>query len=201
MTRDPDNPGAQSVVALALAGVFGVAPDLAAEEMAAPPPVIVHWEAESPSREEPLPEAPAPSGPMLFPDGTGASALSDGETVSDFFEGAEEGMDNITLDDANGQADLIQETVVFAGDHGFHLTNPGFADTSVAINPGIQVGGETKLAFASKFGLLTADQIAKVQVSTDGGGVFSDTVWSRPGTDSPGGGFESVEIDLSGYAG
>lgn len=169
-----------------------------ATEEAAPPPVFFEREVIAPvasgkgaeaAQKMPL-ESEASMGPM-----------ASGANVSELLEDAENGTAQVTLNDPTGTATLIQSTVVFEGDYSFHLTNPSRNDTSVELDPGIQVTTDTQLVFATKFGLLTTDQVAKVQVSTDGGSSYGATVWSRAGTGSPSGGFESVEVDLSAYAG
>lgn len=169
-----------------------------AVERAAPPPVFFEREMIAPVASS-EPQAAAQETTLELEPSMGTVASS--ATLSALLEDAENGTAQVTLNDPTGTATLIQSTVVFEGDYSFHLTNPDGKDTSVTLDPGIQISADTRLIFATKFGLLTSDQVAKVQVSTDGGSNYGATVWSRAGTGSPSGGFESVEVDLSAYAG
>ncbi len=184
--------------------IFLIAPtsaSIASTVESAPPPVSVDIENAQPN--SPI-QALSPSTETSSTESRAFwnfTAVSGDEVISQLLVDAENGTVNVTLSDPTSTATLIQSTVVFEGDHTFHLTNPSFNDTSVTLTPGIQVGPDTRLVFATKFETLTTDQVAKVQVSSDGGSSYPATIWSRPGTGSPSGGFELIEIDLSTYAG
>ena len=96
---------------------------------------------------------------------------------------------------------VVQNAVVAEGSGAFHLANPGWQDESVALKCTVLATAATKVFFESKLAWADPDQVAKLQVSTNGGGSWT-TLWSRAGTGSAGqGGFELVTVSLAAYAG
>ena len=96
---------------------------------------------------------------------------------------------------------LFQGGVIAEGSSAFHLANPSFADESVTLNPRILPGAETRLFFESRLGYATANQFARVQVSTDGGVTWT-SIWNRQGSGGAGdGGFQLETVSLAAYAG
>ena len=122
-----------------------------------------------------------------------------GATVSAWRERAEDAS-QVTASLGDGR-DLVQGTVVAEGAGAFHLANPDWRDESVVVNRTILAAAATKLFFESKLAWAHPNQVAKLQVSTNGGGSWT-TLWSRAGTDGAGqGGFELVTVSLAAYAG
>jgi uncharacterized protein YkwD len=86
------------------------------------------------------------------------------------------------------------------------LANPGFADNSFVIDQTLSIQSDTKLFFLSRLGFATTAQIARVQVSTNGGASWPTNIYNQPGatTGTPVPGeeiFSLKEIDLSSYNG
>ncbi len=98
---------------------------------------------------------------------------------------------------------LVQSVVVAEGAGAFQLANPNFQDEQVVLNPAVQPDANTRLFFESRLGIATTNQVARVEVSTNSGGAWSQ-IWSQAGlgTSSTGqGSYSLVNIPLAAYAG
>jgi uncharacterized protein YkwD len=120
-------------------------------------------------------------------------------------ENAESGL-AFVIDNTTAGYSLIQSDIVGEGDYAFHLANPGFADNSFVIDQTLSIQSDTKLFFLSRLGFATTAQIARVQVSTNGGASWPTNIYNQPGatTGTPVPGeeiFSLKEIDLSSYNG
>jgi uncharacterized protein YkwD len=118
-------------------------------------------------------------------------------------ENAESGLANVTAHTTGGYP-LIQSAIVAQGANAFRLANPAFADNWFEINQPITIQADSKLFFQSRMGFVASGQVATVQMSTNGGGTWSPTLYSQTGT-SDGtavmeSGFSLRTIDLSPYA-
>lgn len=119
-----------------------------------------------------------------------------GDGVSNWTENAESGDGNV-IDGTDGSYALIQSDRVAEGAWAFHLANPGAQDNWFVIDAAIDVKPVTKLFFQSRLQWATVGQVAKVQLSYDGGSTWPDTVYSQAGTGSSGEGtFSLRQIDL-----
>ncbi len=115
-------------------------------------------------------------------------------------EDAENGTANV-LDFSDVSYLLIQTDVVGQGDNAFHLANPNFQDNWFELDQTISIQSNTNLFFLSQLRAATPSQLAKVQVSTDGGSSWPTDIFSQAGTGSPGeGAFGLKQVDLSSYA-
>ncbi len=133
-----------------------------------------------------------------LPPPPGVVALG-GPTVSAWRERAEDAS-QVTASLGSARS-VVQSAVVAEGSGAFQLANPDWLDESVALNRTILVSAATKVFFESKLAWADPNQVAKLQVSTNGGGSWT-TLWSRAGTGSAGqGGFELVTVSLAAYAG
>jgi uncharacterized protein YkwD len=116
-------------------------------------------------------------------------------------EDAESGAGNI-IDQTTGGYPLIQSGVVAQGSYAFHLANPSFQDNAFVINHTVTIQPTTKLFFLSQLRYATANQIAKAQISTNGGSTWPTDVYTQAGTGGPGeGSFSLKQINLAPYAG
>lgn len=96
---------------------------------------------------------------------------------------------------------VVQNVVLSEGAGAFHLAHPTGGNESITLSPVILPGAATKLFFKSRLTYATSTQVARAQVSTDGGGTWS-TIWSQAGTDNAGeGSFKLVTLPLATYAG
>lgn len=122
-----------------------------------------------------------------------------GPTPGALVENGENGASGVEDHSGDGY-ELLQDSVAGQGSYAFHLADR-FGhwfklNTSVAITSGC------KLFFLSRLGTATADQIAKVQISTTSGSTWASTVWSQAGVGHPGEtGFSLKTIDLAAFVG
>ena len=115
-------------------------------------------------------------------------------------EDAESGTANI-LTNVSGYP-LIQSEIVGQGSNAFHLANPGFQDNWFVIDETLTMQADTKLFFLSRLGWATNAQVARVQVSTNGGASWPTNIYNQPGTGGSGeGSFSLKELNLGSYAG
>lgn len=121
-----------------------------------------------------------------------------------WIEDAESGYANVN-DFTHGSYDLIQSQVAGQGDYAFHLAHPNAADNWFEIDQSISVQNNSKLFFLSRLAGAGNAQYAEVQISTDGGSSWPNTLYSQQSTTVPEqiegeGAFSLREIDLSSYA-
>ncbi|MCC7087297.1 MAG: hypothetical protein IT427_20025 [Pirellulales bacterium] len=115
-------------------------------------------------------------------------------------ENAENGYGNV-IDGTDTSYPLIQTDVVGQGANAFHLANPDFQDNWFEIDQTLTIQADSKLFFSSRLGYATPTQVAKVQISTDGGSTWPTTIYDQQGTDDAGEGrFGLQEIGLASYA-
>jgi|GEM_PF-1502052 len=101
--------------------------------------------------------------------------------VSSWEEGAENGLTDV-FDQSDASYDLIQTDRVGKGSHAFQLGNPETgADNWFELDVDIDVLADTQLFFQSRLQYATTGQIAKVEVSHDGGSTWPDTIYSQAG--------------------
>jgi hypothetical protein len=119
-------------------------------------------------------------------------------------ENGENGLTYV-IDQTDPSYPLLQSDVVSQGTYAFHLANPKFQDNIqdnwFEIDQTISIETDTKLFFQSRLRTATSSQIAKVQISTDGGNTWPVDLFSQPGNDFPGQGiFGLQQVNLGGYA-
>jgi hypothetical protein len=116
-----------------------------------------------------------------------------------YVEGAENGLSNVTVLISPGYPVLASDLVA-SGSYSFHLAQPDGNNQFLALNAAIRPGANSQLSFAKLLGYATTSQIAKAQVSTDGGGTWND-VWSQAGDGSSGDqSFSTNSVSLSTYS-
>ena len=116
-------------------------------------------------------------------------------------EDAENGT-TFVIDGTDPNYSLIQSDIVSQGTYAFHLANPGLNDNWFEIDQSLTMQSDTKLFFTSRLNWATSAQVAKVQISTDGGSTWPTDIFSQPGDGGSGeGAFGLKEIDLSSYSG
>jgi hypothetical protein len=119
-------------------------------------------------------------------------------------ENGENGLTYV-IDQTDPSYPLLQSDVVSQGTYAFHLANPKFQDNIqdnwFEIDQTISIETDTKLFFQSRLRTATSSQIAKVQISTDGGNTWPVDLFSQPGNGFPGQGiFGLQQVNLGGYA-
>ncbi|WP_425401031.1 CAP domain-containing protein [Aeoliella sp.] len=127
-----------------------------------------------------------------------ASATLNAETL--WTEGAENGLAYV-IDGTSSTYDLIHSNYVAKGDYAFHLANASFNDNWFVIDQDITPQADTKLFFQSRMSWTTPGQVAKVQLSTNGGSSWSTDLYTQYGSNNAGEGtFNLRTVDLSAYA-
>lgn len=117
-----------------------------------------------------------------------------------YVEGAENGLTNVTVVSSPGYS-VIATDVKNSGTASFHLTQPDAGNQYLTLNPTLLIGAGSQLTFAKRLGYATSSQVAKAQISADGGATWQD-VWSQAGSGSSGDlTFSAVNASLSAYAG
>lgn len=115
-------------------------------------------------------------------------------------EGAENGTANVLADVSPGY-DLIQSEVKYAGGWAFHLVHPEPVPQYLELDRSILATAGSQLRFRSCLRLATEDQVARAQVSEDGGATWTD-VWSQAGNGIEGPAtFSLVTRSLADFAG
>jgi uncharacterized protein YkwD len=132
-----------------------------------------------------------------------ASAVHSSHAYTLWTENAENGSGNVSTNVAGYS--LIQSDIAGEGSSAFHLANPAtpsFQDNWFVVNQTATAQADTKLFFLSRLGWATPTQIARVQVSTNGGSTWPTNLYNQAGTNNSGeGAFSLKQIDLSSYAG
>jgi hypothetical protein len=115
-------------------------------------------------------------------------------------EGAENGLNNVTVI-SSGTYSVITSDLKASGSFAFHLAQPDHTDQFLTLKPILRPSSNSALTFAKLLGLATATQVAKAQVSNDGGATWQD-IWTQAGTGGSGdSAFSTVSASLSAYAG
>jgi hypothetical protein len=116
-------------------------------------------------------------------------------------EGAETGLGRFEADVSPGY-DVVSTSVHQAGTASFRLAHPQPPRTqSLTTRNPLRLGANSELSFASRLGIASEDEVARAQVSTDGGLTWTD-IWTQAGAGNPGEQTFSIHrVGLSDYAG
>ena len=115
-------------------------------------------------------------------------------------EGAENGFTNVTVTSSAGYSVLTND-IKASGSFSFHLAHSAPTSQFIVLNPMLRPRTNSQLAFAKRLGWATTDQVARAQISTNGGAVWQD-LWSQPGTGGSGDlAFSRITNSLTAYAG
>ena len=129
-----------------------------------------------------------------------ACCLNQVQAMTLWTEDAENGLGNV-IDATGSEYSLIQSSYVSEGSYAFHLANPNFNDNWFVLDQDIPLAYDTKLFFQSRLSWATTAQVAKVQISTDGGATWPMDIYSQAGSGDQGEGtFGLKEVNLSSYA-
>ncbi len=109
-------------------------------------------------------------------------------------------LDAVTLQVSSGY-DVLQSDLYVIEGAAFHLAQPDGETQVIELNPDFLAQADTRLFFESRLGWATSNQVARVQISTDGGSNWAN-LWSQTGSNDSGeGAFSRRTVDLSSYAG
>jgi hypothetical protein len=117
-------------------------------------------------------------------------------------EGAEQGLSQVTATVSAGYYPVAGD-VVYAGKWAFHLVHPtNIASQVLTLNRTFLPGASSQLSFASRLALATSNQVAKVQVSANGGASWQD-LWTQAGVNGTAGEatFTRRSFSLAAFAG
>jgi hypothetical protein len=116
-------------------------------------------------------------------------------------EGAENGLANVTTDISSGYSVVVTD-VKYQGNASFHLAQPAPPRAQyLLLNRLLRARTNAQLRFASRLGWATSCQVARAQISTNGGAAWID-LWSQAGTSTAGdSSFKLRTNALAAYAG
>ena len=116
-------------------------------------------------------------------------------------EGAENGLANVAVV-SSGTYPIMISDLVASGSFAFHLAQPNPpTDQSLTLNPILRPASNSMLTFSKRLGWASTTQVAKAQVSNDGGATWQD-VWTQAGNNGSGdAAYTTVSVSLNGYAG
>jgi len=114
-------------------------------------------------------------------------------------EGAENGLNNFTTNTL-GDYEVIISDIKATGNKSFHLTHTQPQDQILTFKPKLFVNSGAQLQFASRLGLASTAQFAKVQISTDDGQSWK-SIFEQAGNDSSGEtSFSTKTLNLNEFA-
>jgi hypothetical protein len=118
-----------------------------------------------------------------------------------FQEGAEGDLGQVSFNFSPGYNPRVTDRVS-SGTYAFHFAHPTPPSAQVLeLTPVFWVRSNAQVRFASRLGWATTNQVARVQISIDGGRSWSD-LWSRAGTGTSGDPvFGTVTLGLAAFAG
>ena len=118
-----------------------------------------------------------------------------------FQEGAEGDLGQVSLSLSPGYNPRVTGRVA-SGTYAFHLAHPTPPTAQILqLNPVFWARSNAQLRFASRLGWATTNQIARAQISADGGRSWSN-LWSQAGTGTSGDpAFRTITLALSNFAG
>jgi hypothetical protein len=116
-------------------------------------------------------------------------------------EGAETGLSRFEADVSPGY-DVVSTGVQHEGSASFRLAHPQPPRSqSLTTHNRIRLGLDSELSFASRLGIASEDEVARVQISTNSGESWTE-LWSQAGAGNPGEQtFSTQRVGLSDYAG
>jgi hypothetical protein len=118
-----------------------------------------------------------------------------------FTDGAENGLGNWIVNAATDLYSLCQDGVKYAESNAFHLAHPEPSSQVLTLGKWLLATTNSSVRFQSRLGYAATNQVAKVQLSTTGGALWTD-LFVEPGTASAGqADFELVSVPLEDYAG
>jgi hypothetical protein len=115
-------------------------------------------------------------------------------------QGAENGLTNVTVVSSAGYSVIVSD-VVASGSYAFHLAQPDAAKQYLTLNAVLRPAANSQWTFAKRLSWASSNQVARAQISTNGGGTWQD-VWTQAGTGGSGdAAFSRITNSLSPYAG
>ena len=114
---------------------------------------------------------------------TGYQARS-AQRVPSGTEGAENGLTNVTVVASPGYSVIVTD-VKASGTASFHLAHPTPTSQLLTLNRLFRANTNAQLRFASRLGSATTSQVARAQITTNGGAAWA-SLWSQAGAGSPG---------------
>ncbi|GLR15233.1 hypothetical protein GCM10007907_40230 [Chitinimonas prasina] len=114
-------------------------------------------------------------------------------------DGAESGSGNFSLSTSAGY-NVVQGDLVASGAASFHLAHLKATDQTMTLTQPFYIERGASLSFASRLGLATSDQHAKVELSLDDGASWT-AVYQQAGNGKAESSFTVRDISLAQYAG
>jgi uncharacterized protein YkwD len=99
-------------------------------------------------------------------------------------EGAEAGLNNVRALISTNHSPIVSSPRA-SGTNAFRLAHPQPVDQFLVLNRLFRLGANSQLTFAERLGWATTGQVARAQITTNGGLTWQDT-WSRVGNSTAG---------------
>jgi uncharacterized protein YkwD len=122
--------------------------------------------------------------PVADPNVTGYQWLTAQRVSGNLLDGAEGGLVNFTISPTPIYP-VITNTPVFSGTYSFHLTHTNPVPQLLQLNRVLVPTNNSVLSFRSELGYATTNQVARVQVSVNGGTTWQD-IYAQAGSGSSG---------------
>ncbi len=103
-------------------------------------------------------------------------------TALNLNDGAESGSSNFTASTSSGYS-VISSDAAASGSHSFHLAHTQTSDQTLLLNSTLVPSASASLRFASRLGLSSPSQFARLEVSTDDGSNWVE-LWQQAGQQS-----------------
>jgi hypothetical protein len=116
-------------------------------------------------------------------------------------EGAEDGLDHVTVVASPGY-EVVSTTVRASGTRAFHLAHPSAHSPQIlTLNAVLRPVSTSVVTFQSRLGWASVNQMARVEVTTDGGQHW-EPLWTQAGTGTQGQtSFELISLPLAPFEG
>jgi len=139
--------------------------------------------------------------PATNPNTTGYQWLTAQTTNGDLIDKALNGLTNFTVSPTPPPYPIITTAPVTGGGNCFHLCHTNPVPQLLQLNERLFPATNTTVSFKSLLGYSTLNEIARVQVATDGGTNWQN-IYTQAGTNGPGEtAFTQHTLSLSNYAG
>src|ERR1035437_8834473 len=136
--------------------------------------------------------------PVPDPNVTGYQWLTAQSISGNLFDGAEGGLVNFTISPTPIYP-VITNSPVVSGTHSFHLTHTNPVPQLLQLNRLLFPASNSVVSFQSELGYATTNQVARVQVSVNGGTTWQD-IYAQAGTGGSGEtSFTLRTLSLSNY--
>jgi Cysteine-rich secretory protein family len=137
--------------------------------------------------------------PLNNPSLTGYQWLVAQTNSGNLFDGAENGSGNFTANISSGYS-FVTNGPVASGQYSYYLAMPTAVDQTLQLNETLYPAANTVFSFAHLLGYATTNQIAEVQITTNGG-LYWQSIYIQPGNNAAATSFTTNSFSFSSLAG